>query len=189
MNQIVLDLETKKSFDEVGGRNPAELGVSLVGVYYYEPGEYRAFTEDQFADLEQDLSNSTRVIGFNIKRFDFPALQPHLTHLNLNNLVYLDLLEDLEKILGHRVSLQSVAIATLDEKKSGSGLDAIQYYRSGDMEKLKKYCLDDVRLTKDVYEFGKKFGHVYYLSKDGSNRLQVEVNWTDPIPPSNLSLF
>ena len=37
MNQLVLDLETKHSFDEVGGRHlRAELGVSIVGVYHYK---------------------------------------------------------------------------------------------------------------------------------------------------------
>jgi DEAD/DEAH box helicase domain-containing protein len=73
--------------------------------------------------------------------------------------------------------------------KSGSGLDAIHYYRSGEIDKLKKYCLDDVRLTKEIYEFGKKNGLVYYLSKDGTNRLTARVDWKDPAPPANLSLF
>ena len=37
MNELVLDLETKLSFDEVGGRHlRAELGVSIVGVYHYK---------------------------------------------------------------------------------------------------------------------------------------------------------
>jgi DEAD/DEAH box helicase domain-containing protein len=98
-------------------------------------------------------------------------------------------MDEIEKVLGHRVSLNSVASATLNESKSGSGLDAIKYYRSGDMENLKKYCLDDVRLTRDVYEFGKRFGHVYYFSKDKTTRLEANVTWTDPKTSQNLSLF
>jgi len=189
-NQIVLDLETKKSFDEVGGfRNLVDLGVTVVGTYFYGTGRYRAFRENEMTELEEFLSKASRVIGFNVKRFDFPVLQPHLKHIRLNDMPYLDLLEDLEKILGHRVSLQSVATATLNEGKSGSGLDAIQYYRTGDFEKLIKYCLDDVRITKDVFEFGKKLGYVSYLSKDGRNKLNAKVEWKDPVPPANLSLF
>lgn len=188
--QIVLDLETQKTFDEVGGgRNLEALGVTVVGVYSYGSGDYRAYIESEMGELEQLLSNSSRVIGFNIKRFDFPVLQPYLKHIKISEVASLDILEDLEKTLGHRVSLQSVASATLNVGKSGSGLDAIRYYRAGEWEKLKKYCLDDVRLTKDVYEFGKRFGYVHYLSKDGSTKLSARVSWKDPEPPSNLSLF
>lgn len=188
-SQIVLDLETKRTFDEAGGRNPADLGVTVVGIYSYSTGEYRIFEEKEIPELEQILSQASRIIGFNIQRFDFPVLQPYLKRLNLIHLPYLDILEELEKILGHRVSLQSVAKATLNEGKSGSGLDAIEFYRRGEIEKLKKYCLDDVRLTKNIYEFGKKFGHLYYQSKDRTSRLKVEVQWKDPEPPANLSLF
>lgn len=189
LRQVVLDLETQKIFDEVGGRNPADLGVSVAGVYFYENDEYICYEETRLPELELRLSKASRVIGFNIRRFDFPVLQPYLKHIDLGQMPHLDIMDDLEKTLGHRVSLQSVASATLGVGKSGSGLDAIHYYRSGDMEKLKKYCLDDVRLTKEIYEFGKKNGLVYYLSKDGSNRLTARVEWKDPAPPINLSLF
>lgn len=187
--QAVLDLETQKIFDEIGSRNPGELGVSVVGVYFYETDEYICYEESKIGELEQRLANVSRIIGFNIRRFDFPALQPYMKHIDLAKVEMLDLLEELEKILGHRVSLQSVASASLGTGKSGSGLDAVHYYRSGEMEKLKKYCLDDVRITKEVYEFGKKNELIYYLSKDGSNRLTAKVGWKDPIPPANLSLF
>lgn len=188
-NQIVLDIETQRTFDEVGGRNLTGLGVSLVGIYQYATDSCLAFGEGELGDLEPLLAESTRLIGFNIRRFDLPILQPYMKHLRLADLPYLDLLEDLESVLGHRVSLQSVSQATLNEKKSGSGLDAIRYYREGDIENLKKYCLNDVRLTKEVYEFGKRFGHIYYQSKDGANRLRANVAWRDPEPPANLSLF
>lgn len=188
-NQIVLDLETKKTFEEAGGRNPSDLGITVVGIYLLEADEFRIYEENQIPQLEQDLSQATRVIGFNNRRFDFPVLQPYLKHLNLSDVPTLDLLEELEKILGHRVSLSSLARATLNRDKSGSGLDAIAYFRNGEMEKLKKYCLDDVRITWEIYEFGKKFGHVYYQSKDGKTRLEAKVAWKDPEPPLNLSLF
>jgi DEAD/DEAH box helicase domain-containing protein len=187
--QAVLDLETQKIFDEIGSRNPADLGVSVVGVYFYENDEYVCYEESRIGDLEQRLSGVSRIIGFNIRRFDFPALQPYLKHIDLGQVELLDILEEIEKVLGHRVSLQSVASATLGVGKSGSGLDAIHYYRSGEIEKLKKYCLDDVRLTKDVYEYGKRNGIIHYLSKDGLNRLTTKVTWKDPAPPANLSLF
>ncbi|QQR79760.1 MAG: ribonuclease H-like domain-containing protein [Deltaproteobacteria bacterium] len=188
-NQIVLDLETKKTFQEVGGRGAAELGVTVIGTYFYEGNRYVIYEENQIAELEQQISLVTRVIGFNIRRFDFVVLQPYMKHIKLADIAIFDIMDDLERLLGHRVSLQSVASATLNVGKSGSGLDAIEYYRTGQMEKLKKYCLDDVRLTMEVYEFGKQNGRVFYWSKDGSTKKEVAVEWKDPEPPTNFSLF
>ncbi len=188
-DQIVLDLETQKSFDEVGGRNFSQLGVSLVGIYSYATQKFEAFRETELAQLETRLSEASRIIGFNTNRFDFPVLQPYMKYLNLAKLPSLDLLQELETILGHRVSLNSVAQATLNVGKGGSGLDAIAYYRSGDFASLEKYCLQDVRITRDVYEFGKLNGQVLYQSKDKVYRLEAKVNWQDPKPPANLSLF
>ncbi len=189
MHQIVLDLETQKSFDEVGGRDRlADLGVSLVGIYHYGEKGFATFTEDQIYRLEGILSESNRVIGFNLRRFDLPVLQPYFKNLRLADLPVLDLMEEIEKQVGHRVSLESVSRATLGEGKTGSGLEAIRLYRSGEMEKLARYCLDDVRLTRDLYEFGKKFAKICFLSRDGG-RVDLPVNWADPPPPANLTLF
>ena len=189
-SQIVLDLETQKTFDEVGGgRNTAELKISVVGVYFYKTDEFKTFEEQQIPELEQALSTAERIIGFNTHRFDFVVLQPYLKRLRLSQLPSLDLMAEIEQTLGHRVSLQNLAQPTLNEGKSGSGLDAIDFFRKGEMEKLKKYCLDDVRLTRDLYEFGKREGYLAYLSKDKASRLTVKVGWKDPSPEPNLSLF
>ncbi|MBI2341745.1 MAG: DEAD/DEAH box helicase, partial [Deltaproteobacteria bacterium] len=43
MNIIVLDLETKFTFDEVGGREKFEaLGISVAGVYDYHTRKFEA---------------------------------------------------------------------------------------------------------------------------------------------------
>ena len=69
---IVLDLETKKTFDEVGGQhNRHLLGVTVVGVYSYNRKEYRAFKEEEFDELLDLLKNTKLVIGFNSISFDF----------------------------------------------------------------------------------------------------------------------
>ena len=53
VKRLVLDLETKRSFDEVGGaHNKAQLGVSVVGVYSYEDDRFVAYREDRFGELE-----------------------------------------------------------------------------------------------------------------------------------------
>ena len=177
-NIIVLDLETKRTFEDVGGRdNLGALGVSMVGVYSYRHKEYQAYFENDFPKLFSILSDKPLVIGFNHRRFDMPVLQPYFKDFDLKQLKLLDVMEELTKILGHRIGLDAVAQATLGTKKSGHGLDAIRYWNTGDLESLKKYCLDDVRITKEVYEYGAKHGELFFMDKFGTGKIKVAVNW------------
>lgn len=181
MNIIVLDLETKFTFDEVGGRDKYEaLGITVAGVYDYNTKKYEAIEEANLAKLEERLGQRPLVVGFNIRRFDMPVLKPYL-HFDPAVLSMLDVMEEIQNVVGHRVSLESVAMATLGAGKSGNGLDAIKYYRNGEIDKLKKYCLDDVRITKEIYEYGCKHKELFFTSKYGSsNKKRVEVNWELP---------
>jgi RNase_H superfamily len=162
MKYLVVDLETKRSFDEVGGsHNKAKMGVSVVGAYHYDEDKYVAYREDNFAELITALKEAELIIGFNLHGFDYPVLASELGDW-VYNLPTLDLMMQAQKAIGQRVSLDSIAKATLGSGKIGSGLDALEYYRAGNWEKLERYCLEDVKLTKDIYEYAKKNGHVLY---------------------------
>lgn len=192
-NVIVLDLETKFTFDEVGGRDKYEsLGISLAGLYDYRTKAFDALEEKDISKLETRLMDSPLVIGFNIKKFDMPVLRPYLK-LDPTKLPMLDIMEEIQNVVGHRVSLDSVAKATVGAGKSGDGLDAIRYYRSGDIDNLKKYCLMDVKLTRDVYEYGCREKAVYFISKFGGEKVKVPVAWEMPgtakEPEGQMGLF
>lgn len=192
-NIIVLDIETQKSFDEVGGfRNLEALKVSLVGTYLYKTDEYRCFMEDEIGELEKLLMEKPLVVGFNSRRFDFAVLKPYLK-FNPDTLPQLDVMEEMTNVLGHRVSLDSVASATLGTKKSGHGLDAIKYFREGEIDKLKQYCLDDVRITRELYEYGAKNKQLFYTSKFGNDKKACAIQWSLPDAseetPEQISLF
>ncbi|PIR18231.1 MAG: helicase [Deltaproteobacteria bacterium CG11_big_fil_rev_8_21_14_0_20_49_13] len=177
MNTIILDLETKFTFDEVGGRDKFEsLGISVAGVFDYLTGKYEAIEEKDIAKLEERLQSKPLVIGFNSKKFDMPVLKPYL-HFDPSALPQLDIMEEIQNVVGHRIGLEAVAQATLGKGKSGSGLDAIRYFRDGAIDKLKKYCLDDVKVTKEVFEYGCKNKEVFFTSKFGGGRVCVPVNW------------
>ncbi|MBI4237792.1 MAG: ribonuclease H-like domain-containing protein [Deltaproteobacteria bacterium] len=175
-NILVLDLETKSIFSDHADRRCDALGVSVVGTYCYQRDQYRVYEEAEIPELEQRLTERPLVVGFNIKRFDFLVLKPYL-HFDPLTLPMLDILEILHKALGHRVSLESVAQATLGSGKSGSGLDAVDYYRRGEIAKLKQYCQDDVRVTKTIYEYGAEHGELFYTSKFGNTRGRCPVSW------------
>lgn len=177
-NKIVFDLETQYSFDEVGGRgNLRLLKVSVLGAYDYQTNEFRCYEERELSEFEERLRQKPHLIGFNIRQFDLPVLAPYLHIVDWRALPILDLMEEVVRFTGHRVSLNSLAAATLDERKIADGLEALRFWREGRMQELKEYCLDDVRLTRELYEYGLREGHVLFASNFGFEASAVPVRW------------
>ncbi len=179
LKKIVLDLETQKSFEEVGGRGKNHLlKISVCGIYDYSTDQYSIYEEHELPRLAAILQSADQIIGFNIKNFDFAVLQPYL-NFNVDDLPYFDLLEEIEKVIGHRVKLESVAQGTIGSGKSGNGLEALLYYKNGRMDLLKKYCLDDVRVTKEVYDFALKNQKLLY--RDYFNIREMPITCREPV--------
>ena len=168
MLQIILDVETKKIFDDVGGFFPDRLGISFVGVCVREgfsgPGEMQSYFEDDLPKLFPLLEKADVVIGFNIDNFDMQTLVPYYTG-DITRIPTLDLLTRIKDSAGHRISLDAVATETLGIGKSGSGLDAVKYYKQQKWDDLEKYCLQDVAVTRDVYDYGRSNGGVIFRNK------------------------
>ncbi|PIQ86799.1 MAG: helicase [Candidatus Omnitrophica bacterium CG11_big_fil_rev_8_21_14_0_20_45_26] len=175
-NLLVLDLETQKTFNEVGRQNVHKLKVSVVSTYDYLTDAYQSYEEHEIHQLEERLKTVDCLIGFNIRRFDLVVLQPYL-FISVDSIPVLDLLEEIEKVRGHRVSLQSVAQATIEIVKTGQGLEAVDLFKRGQMDKLKEYCENDVKLTKDVYEYGKKNKKVYFISNRDWKKYEIPIQW------------
>jgi len=172
MRLVVFDVETKKAFDEVGGFYPEKLGVSVSGVWYGEEntkGTLRAFREEEFGEMFKIFESADRIVGFNSIDFDMLALKPYYVG-DLQKLPNFDILQEVEKKVGHRVKLDAIAKETLGSQKGGSGLDAITYFHEGSWDKLIKYCLEDVVITKDLY---------FYVLKHGE--LKFKNKWNEPV--------
>lgn len=177
-DKLVLDLETQKDFAAVEGRRLELLGVSVCCVYSYEENRYDAYVEADLPKLAPRLQAAELLIGFNIRRFDLPVLQPYLEFPG-STLPMLDIMEEIVKNLGHRLSLDALAQATLGRGKGGSGLDALRWYQEGRMDLITKYCLEDVKLTKELYDYGKQHGRLYYTSRMTNQKQPVPVFWPD----------
>ena len=177
MKRLVLDLETKRSFDEVGGpHNKAKLGVSVVGVYHYDDDRFVCYREEAFGELARTLKEADEIVGFNLVGFDWPVLAAELGGW-VYDLPTVDLMLEAQKAIKRRVSLDSFAKATLGASKLGSGLDALLFYRAGDWAGLERYCLEDVKLTRDLYEYAKKNGQL--LFQRGGRNTVVTMNFTE----------
>jgi DEAD/DEAH box helicase domain-containing protein len=177
MEIVVFDLETQHLFDDVGGRvNIGQLKVSCAVTWSSITSNYSLYWEKDIHLLISELKSADRVVGFNLKGFDYEVLRPYAPTERLQNLPTLDIMDDLYKILNFRISLDSIAQATLGEKKSASGLEAVEWWRNGELDKLAAYCKQDVNVTRRLYEFGCENGYVNYFSRLGS-RLKVAVRW------------
>jgi len=175
-NVVYFDLETQKSAAEVGGWDRKRDMLMSVGVTYATgDAQYRIFGESQVDDLVKQLMRADLVVGFNIINFDYDVLT-HYTPLDLTQVPTLDLMADLEKKLGHRLSLDAVAKATLAAPKVADGMAALRWWKEGKLMEIAEYCCFDVKITKELHEYGRAKGEVLYQDRFGQQR-SVKVKW------------
>lgn len=175
MGEIVFDIETKNSFEDVGSSRSRDLDISFVGIYVYEADQYLGFRYDELDRLWPYIYGASRLIGYNSIHFDVPLLEKYAPR-PLKQIPHLDLLQVIKDSLGHRLKLDDVAKATLNTQKSGHGLQAIEWYKQGAWDKIEQYCLDDVRITRDVYEFGLKNKQLFYPDVTGIKPFPVDFS-------------
>ena len=177
MNYVFFDLETQNLIDNVGGReNISQLKLSCGVTWSTARNDFAVYWEKDAAALAQELKSATKVVGFNVRAFDYVVLQPYVPDVRLASIPTLDMLLDLQQLLGFRVSLDNLAGASLGATKSADGLKAVEWFRAGEMDKIAEYCKMDVDITRRVFEFGRDNGFVHYRSKLGS-KLKVNVKW------------
>ena len=175
-NIVYFDLETKKSAEEVGGWDKIiQMGMSVGVTYSTARGDYKIYGEVQVDDLIRELLRADLVVGFNHIRFDYVVLHGY-TALDLNQTPSFDMLIELQRILNHRLSLDSIAEATFGIEKTSEGLQAIEWFKQGKFLKIAEYCCFDVKITKMVYEFAIEQGRLFYKNRFG-HKLSVEVDW------------
>jgi hypothetical protein len=175
-NVVYFDLETQRSAEEVGGWNRIrEMRMSVGVTYSTSRNGYRIYSEKQVDELVAELQRADLIVGFNNLRFDYEVLHGY-TVLDLTQLPTLDMCLDLHKKLNHRLSLGSIAAATLGAQKTAEGMQAIRWFREGKLLEIAEYCCFDVKITRLVHEYGKANKQLLYTNRFGS-KLSVPVCW------------
>jgi DEAD/DEAH box helicase domain-containing protein len=176
MNIVYFDVETQRTFDEVGGRhNIRKLGLSAAVTYSTADGAFHHYTEEAVDDLIAELKAADRVVGFNVLGFDYEVLRAYTTD-PLDDIPTVDMLDHIYKRLGFRVSLDNLASTTLRTAKSADGLQAVRWYKEGRIQEILEYCQQDVEVTRQLYNYGRKHKHVRFRDR-GHRSQMVSVNW------------
>ena len=176
-NIVYFDLETQKSAEEVGGwHRIRDMRMSIGVTYSTSRGDYKIYGENQVNDLIEELRRADLVVGFNNQRFDYEVLLGHNDFFDAEQVPTLDMLVELQRTLQHRLSLDSIAHATLGVEKTSEGLQAIRWYREGKLAEIAEYCCYDVKITKLVHEYGAAQKKVHYTDRFGK-KMSAPVGW------------
>lgn len=172
---LVLDIETQNSWSSTESISLKDFKISYVGAIETNTGEEFDFWEDDMDKLKKAMEETDIVCGYNIFGFDMPIIANYLGQETLN-LPQLDLMVAVQKQIGYRAKLDDLSSATFGSGKIGKGTDAVEYWLAGELEKLKEYCMKDVQLTLDLYNYGVEHGTIKYYRKDGFIA-ETPVDW------------
>ena len=175
MRKIVFDIETSNTFRDVGKSDPAALDLSVVCIYDYADDKYTCYYQDELNALWKILENTDIIIGFNSDHFDIPLLNKYFPG-DLTQIKSLDLLKEIKAQLGRAIKLDSIAEATLGENKSGHGLQAIEWWANGEYERVADYCKQDVKVTKDIYDYARENSKLMYKDLGKLREIQIDTS-------------
>ncbi|MFA5998291.1 MAG: ribonuclease H-like domain-containing protein [Candidatus Paceibacterota bacterium] len=185
MRAITFDIESISDSVVRGHIDVNQQELTVVGIHDSETGEYSSYFREELPRLWPILERADQLIGFNSDTFDIPLLNRYYPG-NLSHIRSLDLLSEVQKVLGRRIRLQSLAEATLGRGKKGDGLKAGEWWKEGKRDKVAEYCIEDVRLTRELYDYALNHGVLKY--KDLRDIRDIKLDTSHWIVPTSASL-
>jgi len=179
MKRVTFDIETVGDFRSNG--DFSNLEVTVVGTHDSETNEYKGFFQEDFPQMWKLFESADILVGYNSDHFDIPILNRYYAG-DLTKIKSVDLLKEVRAVLGRRLKLQSIAEATLGRGKSADGLIAMDWWAKGMKDEVMKYCIEDVRVTNEIYEYAKKNGSLKYKDYEGNREIKLDTsNWETPL--------
>lgn len=185
MRKIVFDIETRNIFSEVGSSDPAALDIAIVGIHDSETDTYSTYAQEELNNLWPILERADMLIGFYSEHFDLPLLNKYYSG-DLSKIKHLDILKEIRKSYGRGMKLDQLAEGTLGKKKSGHGLEAVKWWREGKIDEVRKYCTEDVRITKELYNYA--MSNQKLLFKEGRDLKEIPLDTSDWETPSESKM-
>lgn len=192
MRAITFDIESISDSVVRGHIDVNEQELIVVGVHDSETDTYTSYFKEELPKLWPLIERADMLIGFNSDTFDIPLLNRYYPG-DLSHIRSLDLLSEVQKVLGRRIRLQSLAEATLGRGKSGDGLKAGEWWREGKKDEVAKYCVEDVRLTRELYDYAIKHGKLKYKDLRDIRDIKIDTSlWGEvaiALPPAMTHAF
>lgn len=173
---ITFDIESISDSVVRGHIDVNEQELIVVAIHDSLTDEYTSYSKEELPKLWPIIEHADFLIGFNSDSFDIPLLNRYYPG-DLTHMVSLDLLSEVQKVLGRRIRLQSLAEATLGRGKSGDGLKAGVWWREGKQDLVREYCIEDVRLTRELYDYALKNGKLKY--KDLRDKRDIKLDTSE----------
>jgi len=173
MRRITFDIETEGDFRTNG--DFSNLEITVLGVHDSSDNTLKGFYKDELRDAWPLFEAADIIIGYNSEHFDIPILNKYYAG-DLTKIKSVDLLKEVKNVLGRRLKLDNLAEATLGRGKTADGLEALQWWKQGLKEKVRDYCLADVAITLELYEYAKKHGSVKYRDYDGVREIKLDTS-------------
>ncbi len=161
MRAITFDIESVSDSVVRGHIDVNEQELTVVAIHDSLTGEYSSYIKEELQNLWPLIERADMLIGFNSDSFDIPLLNRYYPG-DLSHVRSLDLLTEVQKVLGRRIRLQSIAEATLGRGKTSEGLKAQEWWKEGKKDEVRAYCIEDVRLTRELYDYALAHGVLKY---------------------------
>jgi hypothetical protein len=172
MRKIVFDIET---IGELRNGDLSSQEVTVVGIHDSKTDKYTSFVREELHLLWPIFESADSIIGYNSDHFD-------------TKIKSIDILKEIRNVLGRRLKLDNIAEATLGKKKSGNGLEAQDWWVNGEYDRVRDYCLDDVRITKEVYDYARKHKKLKYKDYDGPREIKLDTSHWEKIDEEGPSM-
>jgi len=180
MRALTFDIETEMATGALGRLDASSMKLTVVGVHDSETDQYTSYLQDELSSLWPLIEKADMLIGYNSDFFDIPILNRYYPG-DLTRIRSLDLMVEVQKAIGRRLRLQSLAEATLGRGKSGDGLKAIEWWAQGLYDKVREYCIEDVRLTRELFDYALKHGSLKYKDLKEIREIKLDTSkWLEP---------
>lgn len=180
MRVVTFDIETANWLSDIGSSDPADLTIALVCIHDSETDTYSSYLESELSQMWPILERTDVLVGYNSNHFDIPLLNKYYPG-DLTRIKSLDIMQEVHSVIGRRLKLDSIAEGTLGEKKSASGAQSVQWWRAGEIEKVRDYCLKDVEITKKIFDYAVKNHSLKYQELGKAREFKLDTSkWLAP---------
>lgn len=173
-NALIYDIEIIKAVPDkkmpkiegleycAGWHDHANMGISVIGAYDYAENRYRVFCKDNFDEFAKLLAVRRPLVTFNGLNFDNRVIDAVMKIGYEPDEGDYDILVEMWRAAGLGpqfkfpthvgFSLDAVCKVNFGTEKSGSGGKAPIDWQAGRIGTVIDYCLNDVKLTKQLYD-------------------------------------